>query len=168
MREELEKECRKLFRQMISADFPEYHEDKEQTDPKHHKYVRTQKHPSGIWLHIVLHLDPLHDKFTVEGGWDYRGRLPELDILWPDEKEKIFEHPILFRLNPFWTGRDYWWPVYPGSRELEHIIPSPEVPIEECLPLIAPAVHDAGQRIKSHLLPIFEEVIARCGNQAGG
>lgn len=165
MREELAKECRKLFRQMMATHFPEFHEDKEQTDLKH-RSVRTQKHPSGVWLHIVLHLHPLHDKFTVEGGWDMSGKLPELEIIWKDEMEKIYDHPTSFRVNLFWTGRDYWWPVFPAPKELEHIISHEAAPIEECLPLVAPAVHDAEHRLKEHLLPIFEKIVKKYGDPA--
>jgi hypothetical protein len=162
MREELAKECRRLFRQMMSAEFPEFHEDREQTDAKH-RFVRTQKHPSGVWLHIVLHLDPLHDKFTVEGGWDLSGQLPEFDFVWPDEMDRIFAQPILFRVNLFWSGRDYWWPVHPAPSELEHLTASKEAPIEECLPLVAPAIHDAAAKMKEYLVPIFDKIVLKYG-----
>jgi len=38
-------------------------------------------------------------------------------------------------------------------------------PIEECLPLIAPAVHDAANKLKEYLMPAFEKIVRQHGPQ---
>jgi hypothetical protein len=36
-------------------------------------------------------------------------------------------------------------------------------PVEQCLPVVAPAVSDAAQRLKEHLIPVFEKIVEKHG-----
>ena len=162
MRSEIERECRMLFRRMMAAEFPDYLEDKVQVVPGN-RYIRTWQHPAGIWFHIVLMPHPTKDKFTIEGAWDYDGRLMPLEIVEEKDKFKIIERPILFRVNFFWSGKDYWWPLVLFPAVLETSISYKADAIEDCLPLVAPAIQDAVQKIKQYLVPIFEKVAERHG-----
>jgi hypothetical protein len=166
MRSELEKECRVHFRRMIVAEHPEYQENKTQVRLGK-RYVRSWQHPSKLWFHIVLMPHPTKDKFTIEGGWDFNGRLRPLEIVEANDKFKIFERPILFRPNFFWSGKDYWWPVMLFPDRLENSMSCQDNPIEDCLPLVAPAIRDAAQKIKEYLIPIFEKVVKKQEKVAG-
>ena len=164
MRSELGKECRRLFRKMMSTQFPEYREDRGQAVPQGW-YVWTHQHPSGIWLHILLVVDSTRDTFTIEAAWDLNGKLPGPFYGKPIE---VSECPILFRINFLWCGKDYWWPLVLRPAELETAILYEKDPIEKCLPLVAPAVWDAGEKLKEHLVPVFEKIIQMHGGKAVG
>jgi hypothetical protein len=36
-------------------------------------------------------------------------------------------------------------------------------PVEQCVPLVAPAVWDAGEKMKDHLSPAFEKIAQKHG-----
>jgi hypothetical protein len=74
MRSELGKECRKLFRKMMAAQFPEYHEDKGQIVPQGW-YVWTYPNSTGLFFYIILVTHHSRDEFTTEGGWSFDGKL---------------------------------------------------------------------------------------------
>jgi hypothetical protein len=166
MRSELEKECRMLFRRMMTAEFPEYLEDKVQVVPGN-RYIRTLHHPSGIWFHIIMMPHPTKDKFTIEGAWDFNGKLMPLEIVEENDKFKIFERPIMFRPNFFWSGKDYWWPLVLFPEVLATSISYKDDPLEDCFPLVAPAIQDAAQKIKEYVLPLFEKVVKKHGSKSG-
>src|ERR1700722_13667374 len=96
MRSELERECRMMFRRMVTAEFPDYLEDHVKVRPGN-RYIRTWQHPCGVWFHIILMPHPTKDKFTIEGAWDYDGRLLPLEIIEEKDKYKVLERPIFFR-----------------------------------------------------------------------
>jgi hypothetical protein len=154
MRGELGKECRKLFRKMMATEFPEYREDKGQIVPQG-RYVWTRQHASGIWVHILLVNHPTRDEFTLEAAWDLDGILPGPAYGKPVE---ILVRPLLFRVNWLWSGKDYWWPLVLRPEEFESAILYRNDPIEQCLPLVAPSVADAAQKIKDYVLPAFQKI----------
>jgi hypothetical protein len=160
MRSELGKECRKIFRNVMKAEFPEYHEDKGQIVPAG-RYVWTFRHPTDIWFHILLIVHPTRDEFTVEAGWDFDGKLPRFTNQGMD---KIPDHPRLFRMNFLWSGKDYWWPLVLRPEEFERALLYKDDPIEQCLSLVAPAVWAAAEKLKEHLVPVFEQVVQKHGN----
>jgi hypothetical protein len=160
MRSELGKECRKLFRKMMAVEFPDYKEDKGQIIPPR-KYVWTRQHPCGIWLHILFMINPTRDTFTTEAAWDFDGKLPRFSHGGTDG---ILQSPVSFRVNFLWSGEDYWWRLVLRPEEFERAILYKEDPIEQCLPLIAPAVWEAGEKLKEHLIPAFEEIVRKHGS----
>jgi hypothetical protein len=123
-------------------------------------YAWTRQHPSGIWLHLLLIINPKFDKFTTEAGWGFDGKLP------PDGIEGIFERPMLFRPNFLWSGKDYWWPLVLRPEEFERVILYRDDPIEQCLPLVAPAVADAAQKLRDYVVPVFEKVVQLHGKKS--
>ena len=159
MRSELGKECRKLFREMMVTEFPEYREDKGQIVP-HGRTVWTRQHSSGLWFHILLLIHHSWDQFTIETAWDFDGKLPGLSS--PDD---VLVRPLLFRPNWLWSRKDYWWPLVLQPEEYERSrLGYIEDPIERCLPLVAPAVSDAAKKLKEHLIPVFEKIAEKHGN----
>ena len=161
MRSELGKECRKLFRKMMTTEFSEYKEDKGQIVPPG-RYVWTRQHPSGIWFHILLIISQKSDKFTISAAWDFDGKLPGSDLAGVSD---ILERPGQCRVNFIWSGKDYWWPLMLRPEEYERNALYKDDPIEQCLPLIAPAVWDAAEKLKDHLVPVFEKIVRQHGNK---
>lgn len=141
---------------MMVTEFSEYQEDKRQIVPPG-KYVWTRQHPSGIWLHILLMIDPKRDTFTTEAAWDFDGKLPRYG-----GADGIFQRPVWCRVNFLWSGKDYWWRLVLRPEEFERAILYKEDPIEQCLPLVAPAVWDAAEKLKEHLVPVFERIVQKC------
>ncbi|HEY1718470.1 MAG TPA: hypothetical protein VGH42_09295 [Verrucomicrobiae bacterium] len=127
MRNELGKECRKLFSKMMMTEFSEYREDKGQIVPPG-RYVWTCQHPSGIWLHILLIISQKSDKFTIGAAWDFDGKLPG-DL--PGVSD-IFDQPRLFRVNFIWSGKDYWWPLVLRPEEFERALLYKDDPVNVC------------------------------------
>lgn len=160
MRSELGKECRKLFRKMMATVFSEYKEDKGQIVPPG-RYIWTHQHPMGIWFHILLIISPKSDKFTIGAAWDFDGKLPGG---LPGVSD-IFDRPRLFRVNFIWSGKDYWWPLVLRPEEYERNAFYKDDPIEQCLPLVAPAVWDAAEKLKDHLFPTFDKIVAKHGKK---
>lgn len=160
MRSELGKECRKLFRKMMAMEFPEYQEDKGQIVPQG-VYVWTRR-SSGLWLHIFLLLDPTRDKFTVEGGWSKDGKKKSYSI-W--HLEELMSEPNNIRLAHLWHKSDFWWGLFPDLERprsiRERLI---DDPIEQCLPMVPPAVSDAAKKLKEHLIPVFGKIVEKHGN----
>jgi hypothetical protein len=111
----------------------------------------------------VLIIHPTADKFTIDAAWDFDGKLPA--ILYGGA-EGILERPLVFRMNFIWSGKDYWWPLVLRPEEFERVILYKDDPFEQCLPLVAPAVADAGQKIKEYTLPVFEKVAQLHGKKA--
>jgi hypothetical protein len=163
MRSELGKECRKLFRKMMATELSEYREDRGQIVPQG-RYVWTRQHASGIWFHILHVNHSTRDEFTLEAAWDLDGKLPGPAY---GKSVEIFVRPLLFRVNWLWSGKDYWWPLMLRPKELETAILYEKDPVEQCLPLVAPAVADAAQKLKEHLVPVFEKVLQKHGIRAG-
>jgi hypothetical protein len=143
------------------AEFPEYREDKGQVLPQA-RHVWTYRHPSSIWFHLLLVIDPSFDKFTVEAGWGLDGVLPQFSY---DGADGIFERPILFRMNFIWSGEDYWWPLVLRPEEFERAIRYRDDPIEQCLPLAGPAVTAAAQKLKEHWVPTAEKIVQMHGKK---
>jgi hypothetical protein len=158
MRSELGKECRTLFRKMMAKEFPEYQEDKGQIVPPG-RYVWTRQHPSSLWFHILLIINPNYDKFTIGAAWSFDGKLPG-SLPGVDD---ILDRPRLFRVNFIWSGKDYWWPLVLRPEEFDRVILYKDDPIEQCPPLVAPAVSNAAEKLKNHLIPVFEKVIEKHG-----
>jgi hypothetical protein len=161
MRSELGKECRKLFRQMMSAEFPDYQEDKKQVVPQG-RYVWTRQHPSGIWFHILLIIHHSQDMFTTEVGWGFDGRLPGHKLL-RNEMHEIFQRPVSFRSSVFWSRKDDWWILVLRPEEHERAILYQSDSIEQCLPLVAPAVADAARKLREYVLPAFQKIVQMHG-----
>jgi hypothetical protein len=160
MRSELGKECRKLFHKMMAAQFPGYREDKGQIVPQGW-YVWTRPFSTTLYFHITLVIHHSRDEFTTEGGWDFDGKLlPHLS-----RAREILSGPSHVRTGELWSGNDYWWPLVLRSAEYERALLYKDDPIEQCLPLVAPAVWDAGEKLKDHLLPVFEKVVEKHGKK---
>ncbi len=155
MRRELGKECRKLFAKMMAAQFPEYRQEKGQGVPPG-SYPWVRQDASGIYFQIWLVLDPSRDAFTIEAIWSFDSNRPKR--MYPDESQ-ILDQPCLFRMNRLWAGQDYWWLPVLRPEEYEKAMFYEDDPIEQCLPLIAPAIWDAAEKMKDHLLPVFEKVV---------
>jgi hypothetical protein len=145
---------------MMATEFSEYKEDKRQIVPAG-RYVWTRQHPSGIWLHVLLIIHPTKEQFTIEAAWDFDSKLPSS---LPGVSD-IFDRPRLFRVNFLWAKKDYWWPLVLRPEEYERNIFYKDDPIELCLPLVAPAVWDADEKLKEHLVPVFEKIVRKHGNK---
>lgn len=141
----------------MATQFPEFREDKDQIVPPG-RYVWTWQHPSGIWFHLLLVVHWSSDKFTLEGAWDFQKRLPGPARV---GMGGVIDDPQLFRPNFLWSGKDYWWPLVLHPEEFEKPYLYNDDPIEECLPLVAPAVWDAADKIKEHILPAFERIVQK-------
>jgi hypothetical protein len=160
MRSALGKELRKLFRKMMAVEFRDYREDKGQIVPQGW-YVWTLQHPGNISFHILLVIHHSRDQFTIETAWALGGKLPAPAY---GELGGILEQPFLFRPNWLWSGKDYWSPLVLRPEEYERSrFYYEEDPIEQCLPLVAPAVVDASQKLKQYVLPIFEKIAQKHG-----
>jgi hypothetical protein len=151
MRSELGKECRKLFRKMMAVEFPEYHEDKGQIVPPGW-YVWTRQHTSKLWLHILLVVHPTSDEFTTEAAWSHDGKTKGYTVQQP---EKFMSEANRVRVSRLWCGRDDWWLVFVRKND----------PVEQCLPVVASTVWDAGEKLKEHLVPAFEQIVQKHGKQ---
>jgi hypothetical protein len=163
MRKEIGKACRGQFRAVMAAEFADFHEDKTQEVPQGW-YPWTQKHPSGIFFHIVLVLHPKKDKITIEGGWSLDGKLKPTTTL--EGRSVILSRPERFRLPFLWepTGDEFWWHLVLRPEEYERGWGYEHDPIQACVPLVAPAIADMGEQIKAHLIPLFDEIVKRHGN----
>ena len=156
MRRELSKECRAQFRKMMKSQFPEYREAKGQGVPKG-SYPWIRQDPSGIWFQIWLVIDSTRDAFTIEAIWSFDNIRPTR--MYPDEN-KILDEPCLFRMNRLWSGQDYWWLLVLRPEEYERSISFyKDDPVEQCLQLVAPAIWDAAEKLKDHLMPVFDKIL---------
>jgi hypothetical protein len=163
MRSALGKECRKLFRKLMAVEFPDYKEDKGQIVPQGW-YVWTHKHSSGLYFHLSLVLHHSEDMFILEAGWSKTGQLePTLG-----EKDKFLEKPTHIRLPDFWgyNGLEPWWVLVLRPEEHDRALLYKDDPIEDCLPLVAPAIWEAGEKVKEFVIPAFEEIARRHGGSA--
>ena len=147
---------------MMETVFPEYPEDKCQKIPIG-TYVWTRQHSSGIWFHILFVIDQSRDQFTTEAAWGFDGKLPRAEY---NTGPEVIEKPQLFRPNFLWSGKDYWWPLVLRPEEYERALLYKDDPIEQCLPLVAPAVWNAGEKLKDHLMPVFEKVVEKHGKKS--
>ena len=137
----------------MAVEFPEYHEDKEQTVPRGW-YVWTHQHSFKIWCHILLVIHPTRDEFTTEAAWDFDGKMPSnLSVFGKDDIESIFLKSVNFRTSELWWFEpdDYWWPLVLRPKEYMRRMGYTPDPIEDCLLLIAPAVAEAGQKVKQYV-----------------
>jgi hypothetical protein len=165
MRKELSKETRKSFRAMMTAEFPDYKADKEQIVPLGW-YVWSRRHPSGLFFHVLLVIDPTNDNFTTEAAWDFDGKMPSTLHVGGDQQEILASGPLHFRT--WWLSNngqmDNWWELVlkPGD---EQSFLNPD-PIDKCLPLVAPAVREAGDKLRDHLLPLFGRLALKYGEKA--
>jgi len=141
----------------MAAEFADFREDKCQIVPSG-KHVWTRQDMSGIWFHIIFVIDPKRDAFTIEGAWDFDGKLPRFSY---DGADGIYQQPVLFRVNFLWSRKDYWWLLVLRPEEYERALLYKDDSIEQCLPLIAPAVIDAAKRLKEHLIPVLEKVVQK-------
>ena len=165
MRSPLGKECRKLFRKMMSVEFPDYKEDKTQVMRQGMCAWRCD-HPSGLFFWIFLVLHSKNDQFTTEVGWSFDTKLPPSEVIGRKEINTVLEKPIAFRNCCLWyeSNWGFWWKLVLRPEEHEHAILYRDDPIEECLPLVAPAVWDAGEKIKEHVVPLFDRIIQKHGS----
>jgi hypothetical protein len=158
MRSQLGKECRKLFRKLMAVEFPEYQEDKGQIVPPGW-YVWTYKNSANLFFHIAFVIHHSGDEFTTEGGWSFDGKL--LPCL--SNVDNFLDKPSHVRVAELWSDHDYWWPLVLRPEEFERAILYKDDPVEQCLPLVAPAVWDAGEKLNDHLVPVFEKIIQKYG-----
>jgi hypothetical protein len=165
MRSELGKECRKLFRKLMAVEFPSCQEDKGQIVPQGW-YVWTQNHPSGLFFHIAFVIHSTRDSFVAEAGWSRTGR--QDSSLSTGGKTGMLNKPGALRLPELWgyNGMEPWWDLVLRPEEHERAIVYDDDPIEACIPLVAPAVWDAGEKLKEHAFPVFEEIVRRHGSTA--
>src|SRR5450756_677794 len=161
MRSALGKECRKLFRKLMAVEFPDYKEDKSQVVPQGW-YVWTQKHSSGLFCHITLVLHNSRDSFIFEAGWSKTGQLQPTS----GKRDKFLIEPMHIRLPDFWFfyGIEPWWSLVLHPEEYERALLYMDDPIEDCLPLVAPAMWEAGEKVKEFVMPAFEEIVRRHGS----
>jgi hypothetical protein len=163
MRSPLGKECRKLFRKLMAVKFPQYREDKGQIVPQGW-YVWTYCHPSKLCFHITFVIAPRRDAFIAEVGWSKTGK-PGYTLT-TEGKQGMLEKPGNLRLPRLWkyNGTEPWWNLVLRPEEFERAILYEHDPIEQCLPLVAPAIWDMGEKIKEYAVPVFEEIVRRHGS----
>ncbi len=82
-----------------------------------------------------------------------------------NEIETVLAKPIAFRSSSLWfeSNWGFWWNLVLRPEEFERVMRYKEDPVEECLPLVAPAIWDAGEKIKEHVIPLFEKIIQKHG-----
>src|SRR5215472_517062 len=103
MRSQLGKECRNLFRKIMTTEFPEYQADKGQIIPQGWT-VWTYPSPTGLFFHITLVTHHSRDQFTNEGAWSFDGKmLPRLSRV-----SEVLLSPAHIRVGQLWAGEDYW------------------------------------------------------------
>jgi len=166
MRSELGKECRKLFRKMMAVEFPDYKEEKDQVVPQGW-YVWRHQHQSGLFFWIFLVIHHSRDEFTTEAGWSFDANKPPWTMIGGrEEMERILSKPLAFRTCRLWCQDNwgYWWVFVLRPEEYKRAILYKDDPIEQCLPLVAPAVWEAGEKIKEFVIPVFEEVVRKQGS----
>ena len=142
---------------MMRREFPEYIEDKSQIVPQG-RYVWSCKHTSGVWFHILFVIHPTLDQFTTEVAWGFNGRLPGHKMV-RDSMHQIFQDPLGFRSASFWSRTDHWWLLVLRPEEHERVLLYKDDPVEQCLPLVAPAVADAARKLKEHWVPATERIM---------
>jgi hypothetical protein len=150
---------------LLTREFTAFKEDKNQEVPQGW-YPWTQKHPSGLFFHIILVLHPKQDKATIEGAWSFNGKLKPTTTL--EGRSMILSRPERFRLPRLWepTGDEFWWHLVVRPEEYERGRGYEHDPIEACMPLVGPVIADMGEQIKAHLLPLFKEIVKRHGISA--
>jgi hypothetical protein len=117
----------------------------------------------GHVFHVELVVHHSRDEFTVEGAWSFDGKiLPCLSSI-----DEVFSSPAHIRLGELWAAKDYWWRLVLRPAEYDRAIFYKDDPIEQCLPLVAPAVLDAAKKLKEHLVPVFEKVAEKHGVRPG-
>ncbi|HEY2082422.1 MAG TPA: hypothetical protein VGI88_06515, partial [Verrucomicrobiae bacterium] len=160
MRSPLGKECRKLFLKMMAVEFPDYKQDKTQVNPSGW-YAWKHEHQSGLFFWIFLVIHNSSDQFTTEAGWSFDANTPPWEMIGRNEMEKILSKPLAFRTCRLWCEGNwgFWWKLVLRPEEHERAIFYKDDPVEQCLPLVAPAVWDAGEKLKEHVIPVFEKVI---------
>ena len=125
-------------------------------------YIWTYQSSTGLFFHIALVIHHSRDEFTTEGAWSFEGKvLPHLSDI-----GEILDSPAHVRVGELWAGEDYWWPLVLRPEEYARALLYKYDPIEKCLPLVAPAVADAANKLKEHLVPVFEKVIEKHGKQS--
>jgi hypothetical protein len=110
----------------------------------------------------MLVISHMHDKFTTESAWSFDGKIPPPSY---DGANGIFGRPVSFRINFSWSGRDYWWLLVPRPKEHERVLLYKDDPVDQCLPLIAPAVADAARKLKEHWVPATDKIVQLHGKQ---
>ncbi len=165
MRSPLGKECRKLFRKLMTVEFPDYREDENQIVPPGWYIWRTD-HRSGLlfWLILVIHHS--RDEFTTEAGWSFDAIKPSWTGLGNQVMDTILSKPLTFRTDRLWCQSNcgHWWKFVLRPEEYDRALLYKDDPIAQCLPLVAPAVWDAGEKIKEHVIRVFEAVVRRHGS----
>jgi hypothetical protein len=165
MRSELGKECRKLFRKMLAVELPNYQADKTQVMPQG-LYAWKHQHPSGLFFGIFLVIHHSRDEFTTEVGWSFNAVKPPWKMIGYGKAEAVLAEPVAFRSSDLWYDNnwDFWWKLVLRREEYERVLLYKDDPVEECLPLISPAVWDAGEKLKEYAIPIFEEIVRKYGS----
>lgn len=152
---------------MMAVVFPDYKEDKTQVMPQGWVAWKHQ-HPSGLFFWIFLVIADTRDEFTTEAGWSFDANRPPWTSVSREEMERILSKPLAFRTCWLWSESnwDFWWKFVLRPEEYERVILYKDDPIEECLPLVAPAVWGAGEKLKEHVIPIFEKIVQRHGKKS--
>ena len=166
MRSALGKECRKLFRKLMAVEFPDYKEAKGLVVPQGWYGWRYQ-HPSGLFFWIFLVIFDSRDEFTTEAGWSFDANKPPwTGISSHEAKEVILSKPLAFRTCRLWCNDNwgYTWKLVLRLEEYGRVLLYKDDPVEDCLPLIAPAVWEAGEKLKEHVLPVFGEIVRKQGS----
>ena len=165
MRSQLGKECRKLFRKMMAVEFPDYKEDKGQIVPQGW-YVWRNQHQSGLFFWIFLVIHHSRDEFTTEAGWSFDAKKPPWTMIGGrEEMGTVLSKPLAFRTCRLWCHNwGYWWKLVLHPEKYERVFLYKDDPIEDCLSLVSPAVWEAGEKLKEHVIPIFEEIVQRHGS----
>jgi hypothetical protein len=107
-----------------------------------------------LWFHVLLVIHPTRDQFTAEASWGYERKIKGYTV---HQQEQFISEANGIRVSRLWCGRDDWWLVFVRQND----------PVEKCLPVIAPAVADAAQKLKEHLVPVFEKIIQMHGKHSG-
>ena len=94
------------------------------------------------FFHIELVLHHSRDQFTTEAAWGFDGKLPG-----PARgSEDYAAEPSDFRTSYLWCRdergirQDIWWPLVLRLEEYRTGWLYEDDPIEECIPLVAPAM----------------------------
>ena len=147
----------------MTVEFPDYKEDKSQIVPQGW-YTWTQSHPSKLFFHITFVIAQRRDAFIAEVGWSKTGKRSPCSSRYG--KKGMLDEPNYVRLPKLWehNGMEPWWNLVLRPEEYELVMFYKDDPIPDCIPLVAPAIWDLGEKLKEYAIPVFEEIVRKHGS----
>ena len=115
--------------------------------------------PDTVAFTLFLVISPNSDEFTTEAAWDLDGNMPRSLYALEFGEDKVFHDPIHFRTDILWTDSQFghWWTLVANPNKCEETILYQD-PVEDCLPLIDPAIKEAAAKLHEYVLPLFETI----------